>query len=122
MRNSNRHGLDRLPLLAVADGVVVTIRLTPRARRDALDGCGEEPGPRGPERVLRAAVTAPPEDGKANAALIALLAKAWRLPKSSFTLRAGAAHRVKRVHIRGEAANLLPALARHLRQLPDCAP
>jgi uncharacterized protein YggU (UPF0235/DUF167 family) len=108
-----------LPLVAVADGVVLTVRLTPRARHDALDGCAEEPGPRGLECVLKAAVTAPPEDGKANAALIALLAKAWRMPKSAFTLRAGAAYRVKRVHIQGKAETLLPALARRLSHLPD---
>ncbi len=41
------------------------------------------------------------------------------MPKSAFTLRAGAQHRVKRVHIQGKAETLLPALARRLSHLPD---
>ncbi|HJS30935.1 MAG TPA: DUF167 family protein [Alphaproteobacteria bacterium] len=103
-----------IPLLAAADGVILTVRLNPRARRDAIEGVSEEAGPRGTMKVLRAAVTAPPEDGKANAALLALLAKRCRLPKSAFSIVGGAAHRVKRVHVRGEPAALAARLAERL--------
>lgn len=95
-----------LPLVAVADGVIVTVKLTPKSRRDAIEDVGEEAGPRGPESVLRARVSAPPEDGKANAALLALLAKSWSLPRRDLTLVAGATSRVKRVHVRGNPAAL----------------
>jgi len=103
-----------LPLAAAADGVVLTVRLSPRARRDAIEGVGEEAGRRGPATVLRAAVTAPPEDGKANAALLELLAKTCRLPKSAFSIVGGAAHRVKRVHVRGAPDALVAFLAEKL--------
>ena len=95
-----------LPLVAVPDGVIVTVKLTPKSRRDAVEDVAEEAGPRGPETVLRARVCAPPEDGKANAALLALLAGEWDLPRRDLTLVSGATSRVKRVHVRGDAAAL----------------
>ena len=104
----------RIPLSAAADGVVVVVRLTPRARHDAIEGLGEAAGRRETMTVLRAAVTAPAEDGKANAALLALLAKTCRLPKTAFSIVGGATHRVKRVHVRGEPAALAALLAARL--------
>jgi uncharacterized protein YggU (UPF0235/DUF167 family) len=61
--------------------------------------------------VLRVAVTAAPEDGKANAAVVKLLAKAWHLPKSAF--RSAPSGRPRKVlFIEGDAAEL----ARRIRQ------
>jgi uncharacterized protein len=81
---------------------MISLKVIPRARRESIQ-CppeGEAPG------VLRVAVTAPPEDGKANAAVIALLAKTWDLPKSTFAVTAGASARQKRILVRGNAAEL----------------
>jgi uncharacterized protein (TIGR00251 family) len=78
-------------------GVTIELRVQPRARRTALETSGE---------ALKAAVTAPPEDGKANGAVIALLAEQWRLPKSSFTVIKGAAARSKTLGVSGEPATL----------------
>jgi uncharacterized protein (TIGR00251 family) len=103
-----------LPLVSVADGVIVTVKLTPKSRREGIEGVSIEPGRFGPECVLKARVAAPPEDGKANAALIALLAREWRLPKSALTLDSGATQRLKRIHIRGDAAALAATLKAHL--------
>jgi hypothetical protein len=75
-----------------ASGVTVDLRVHPRARRSAL-----EPA----DGALKAEVTAPPEGGKANDAVIALLAEAWRLPKSSFDVIKGQAARAKTVRIAG---------------------
>jgi uncharacterized protein YggU (UPF0235/DUF167 family) len=108
----------RIPLIAAADGVVLVVRLTPRARHDAIEGLGEAAGPRETTTVLRATVTAPPEDGKANAALLSLLAKICRLPKSAFSIVGGATHRVKRVHVRGDPAALAALLAERLGVRP----
>jgi|SRR5690606_34537516 uncharacterized protein (TIGR00251 family) len=91
------------PIAETADGIVVSIRLTPKARHEALDRQAS-PGPDGP--VLRASVTAPPSEGAANAALIALLARHWRLPKSAFSIVSGAKDRAKRVHLSGDPAEL----------------
>jgi uncharacterized protein YggU (UPF0235/DUF167 family) len=88
-------GVQRDPvfLRRTAAGVTIDLRAQPRARRSGLDCRGG---------VLKAAVTAPAEDGKANAAVIDLLAKAWRLPKSAFTVTRGAAGRDKVLSIAGE--------------------
>jgi uncharacterized protein len=79
-------------------GVTVELRAHPSARRSAL-ACS-------PQGTLKAAVTAPAEDGKANRAVIELLAAEWRLPKSSFEVMRGAAARDKTVSIAGEPASL----------------
>ena len=61
--------------------------------------------------MLRARVSAPPEDGAATEALLRLLAKAFGLPRRALTLEAGAKQRVKRVRIDGDAAGLAARLA-----------
>lgn len=75
-----------------AAGVTVELRVQPRARQAALAADGAS---------LKAQVTAPPEDGKANQAVIALLAEAWRLPRSSFDVIKGQTARAKTVRITG---------------------
>jgi len=99
------------PLTAAADGVRLAVHVTPRSGRNRIEGVGR--GADGQPR-LWVAVTAPPEDGKANAAVIALLAKAWRMPKRAFSVRIGASAREKLLHIAGEAETLLPALAERI--------
>ena len=74
-------------------GVTIELRAQPRARRTALTCSGG---------ALKAQVTAPAEDGKANAAVIELLAAAWKLPKSAFAVTRGATSRDKIISIAGE--------------------
>ena len=62
--------------------------------------------------MLLIRVRALPEDGAANAALIAVLAKALKLPKSSLALESGGKGRVKSVRASGEDAILRHALDR----------
>lgn len=73
----------------------LTLRVTPNARaaRLAIEPEGAE-GPR-----LKLWVTVPPEDGKANKAVIAMLAKALGLPKSALTLERGDTSRIKVIHV-----------------------
>lgn len=84
----------------------IFLRVTPNASRDAIEGA--ETRDDGQVR-LRVRVTAQPEKGKANKAVTALLAKALRLPKSSFTVIAGGTARDKTVRIAG--GDLLDAIA-----------
>lgn len=70
----------------------MAIRLTPRASRDRIDGVVVDAKGKG---VLRVAVTAVPEQGRANKALVKLLAKEWKLAKSDLTLVRGANDRDK---------------------------
>lgn len=100
----------RAALEAVAAGVRVHLRVSPRASRNAIQGLMDGPDA---SRVLKVAVTAVPEDGKANTAVIALLAKTWRLPKTSMEIVAGHTDRSKVVEIRGDG----PALLQHLGPL-----
>ena len=67
-------------------------------------------------KALKARVTAPPEDGRANAALIKLLAKTWRLPKSAITIVAGQRDRTKTLLIEGDAKALEAAVQSWLDQ------
>ena len=80
------------------------MRLQPRARR------AEVVGERGGAIVIR--VTAPPVEGKANAALCALVAARAGVPRSRVRVVRGAASRDKVVRVEGvEAAALRAALA-----------
>ena len=78
-------------------GVTIEVRAQPRARRTALECSGG---------ALKAQVTEPAENGKANAAVIELLAATWKLPKSTFAVTRGATSRDKVFSIAGEPALL----------------
>ena len=95
------------PFRALDDGVRVTVRVQPRASRARIDGI-EERGDGA--AALKVRVAEPPADGKANAAVIKLLAKAWGLPKSSLAVVAGAKERTKTIRIDGEPAELMGRL------------
>ena len=95
-------------VVAAADGIVLTVRLTPRGGRDAIDGIETDAAGRA---MIKARVAAPADDGAANAALLALLAKRLDLPKRAVTLDGGATRRVKRVRISGDAAALAARVA-----------
>ncbi|WP_181705207.1 DUF167 family protein [Chthonobacter rhizosphaerae] len=83
--------------MRVGEDLVLLVRLTPRGGRDALDGISTLSDGR---TVAAARVRAPAEDGKANTALLALVAAAAGVPRSSVTLEAGATSRLKTVRIR----------------------
>lgn len=89
-----------------AEGVVVPVRAQPRARKAGVQG--EQAG------ALKLAVTAPPTDGKANEALVAALAAALGVRRSSVELLSGPTSRDKKFLVRGlgkaEAAARLAAL------------
>jgi uncharacterized protein (TIGR00251 family) len=90
-----------------ADGVRLAVRVTPRAASSAVEGIEIDAVGR-PYLAVR--LTAPPQSGRANAALIKLLAKRWRLPASDFRLVAGAAARRKIVDVQGPPAELVAKL------------
>ncbi|HWA60200.1 MAG TPA: DUF167 family protein [Caulobacteraceae bacterium] len=76
----------------------LVVRLTPRGGRDAIDGWARDADGRA---HLKVRVSAAPTEGEANAALIALVAKAAGRPKSAVRLVAGASARVKTLEIDG---------------------
>ncbi|HEV7433371.1 MAG TPA: DUF167 domain-containing protein [Pseudorhizobium sp.] len=89
------------------DHVRLSVRLTPAAGRDAVDGIEEADDG---ELYLRVRVTAVPEGGKANKALIALLAKRLRMPKSALTILSGETSRKKILRLDGEPEDVCAKL------------
>ena len=89
------------------------IHARPGAKRDAIEGFKAEADG---ATALKVAVRAKAEAGKANAAIVKLLAATWRLPKTDFTLVLGAGNRLKLFHLAGEPAALLAKLEGWRRQ------
>ncbi len=101
------------PWTASADGLTLSIRLTPKGGRDAIDGVETLSDGRS---VLKARVRAAPTEGEANDALVRLLAKTLDVPARAVNLTAGATARIKRVAVAGDAAMLAARLERVLEQ------
>ena len=90
------------------DGVVLAVRLTPKAARDVVDGPGETADGKS---HLKVRVRAVPEKGKANKALEALLAGWLGVPASTVSVIAGGTARLKTVMVSGDADNLARIVA-----------
>ena len=97
----------------VAAGIRLRLKVAPKARRTAI---GEVMADADGALVLKIAVTAAPEDGKANAAVIALLAKEWGVAKTAISVVSGATDRRKLVEIRGQPEELAARIAGWLNQ------
>jgi uncharacterized protein len=72
---------------------LLSVRVTPRASRDQIAGWEGD--------LLRVRVTAPPVEGRANDAVLRLLARALDVPKSRLTLVRGQTQRNKVVAVEG---------------------
>ncbi|WP_102248603.1 DUF167 family protein [Pseudorhizobium pelagicum] len=88
-----------VPYSSHADHVRLTVRLTPGASRDGLEGFATLADG---ECILKARVTAVAEAGKANKALVTLVAKSLRLPKSAISIISGETARKKILRIDGD--------------------
>lgn len=87
------------PFTVLPIGIKTTVKLTPKASRDRVHGVVEEADG---TSAIKVSVTAPPEDGKANRAMIKLLSKTWGVPKSNLFIAAGGASRRKALVITGD--------------------
>ena len=83
--------------------MILTVRLTPRAGRAALDGVRVEADGR---PVLALRVAAPPVEGAANVALVAFVAEGLGLRRSDVALASGETSRIKRLRLSGDPAAL----------------
>jgi len=108
-------GITATPFIRVADGVRVVLRVTPGASRTGIAGLAETVTG---GRALKVSVTVIAEGGKANDAVIKVLAKTWRVAKSSLTLVAGHTDRNKIIHVSGDPETLMSRLASHLPEEP----
>ena len=101
--------MEEAPFRLSGGRLLVALKVQPGASADAILGV-EEAADGG--KLLKLRVTAPPEGGKANAAVIKLLAKAWKLPKRRLSIAAGTASRRKTLAIEDGDAALLQRLQR----------
>jgi uncharacterized protein (TIGR00251 family) len=101
-----------VPFTSSADGVRLAVRLTPKASAERIAGLADEADG---SITLKVSVNAPPEDGKANAALLKLLARALDVPRSDLAIVLGATQRHKIIHIAGDTRSLAPRIEEALR-------
>jgi uncharacterized protein len=76
--------------------VTFAVKVHPRSKKSAITGVVGD--------ALKVAVTAPPVDGKANAACIEFFANLLKVPRSSVTIAAGQAGRNKVIRVAGLSA------------------
>jgi len=102
------------PLTLTRDGLCVAIRLSPRAKADRLLAIGAtaEGG-----RAIKVSVSAPPQGGRANEALLRLLAYTWHLPRRNLSIVAGATSRNKIVNVAGDPHQLFAQLSGEIANL-----
>ncbi len=77
---------------ALSDGFIVRIKAHPGAKREDFGGLieGEHQN-----HFLKISISTPPEDGKANKALVLFMAKAWKVSPLQFKLIKGQTSRLK---------------------------
>ena len=80
------------------NGVRFSVHVQPRAARSGIAGIHGS--------AVKVRLQAPPVDGAANEALIALLAESLGVPRREVLILAGATSRLKRVEVRGLSAHL----------------
>ncbi len=96
-------------LQSTSDGCLLTVKATPRAKRSEIAAADPE--------WLRVKLQAPPVDGKANAALTALLAQTFGVSKGAVEIVSGDTSRLKRIRLRGLSADGARALLAKLKVL-----
>ena len=96
-----------LPWRVIEGGVLVDLRVTPKSSRDEIDAVEQFSDG---QPVVKIRVRALPADGQANDAVVALLAKKLRLPKSCVSLERGGASRMKTLRLSGDPQVIVAAL------------
>lgn len=102
------------PWRVVGDGIALSVRLQPKASRDAVEGIVTLSDG---SVSLKARVRALPEKGEANKALIRLLAKTLGMARRDLDVTAGAKDRNKTVRIAGNPEDIARVLNERLRGL-----
>lgn len=105
-----------MPVRKERDGICIDIRLTPKASASKIIGVRPNSGE---GQVLVVSVTAVPEKGKANAALLKMLAKRWGIPKTSLSIRSGNKDRHKTVFVNSVDADVLVRIQQSIEQGSD---
>lgn len=99
-----------------AQNLLLRVRVTPKSSSNAVEGLARASDG---AMSLQVRVTAQPDKGKANKAVIQTLARDLGLAKSQLTIASGATSRQKTVRIVGEKQMVLSALQEYLRSCPS---
>ena len=102
------------PFYVVNNKIRVIVRLTTKASRNTVTGLAQNADGGG---VIKASVTAVPEAGKANTALLKLLAKEWKLPKLTLKIIKGTTVRKKTVEALSNLYLVQPVLETWLKKV-----
>lgn len=98
------------PFRHTRDGLLLAVRVTPKSSRNEVTGLHTASDG---TISLAVKVSAPPDKGKANKAVIEVLAEAFDLPKSAFSIVSGETDRHKVVSVTGNPAALEAVVARY---------
>jgi uncharacterized protein (TIGR00251 family) len=96
----------RLAMNATPDGVELAVKAVPGASRTAIVGLWDQ--------ALKIAVAAPPEGGKANDAIVRLLATLLGVRRGAVAIVSGTTRPLKRLHVSGVTAQEVLARLEHL--------
>jgi len=102
-----------VPFRTTAGGVELYVRLSPKASKDDVSGLKDFDG----KTYVQARVRAVPEDGKANKAVVELIAARLGVPKTSIALASGHSSRLKTLSISGDAPALEQKVIAWLRSI-----
>lgn len=90
-----------------ATGLLLMVRVTPKASKSAIAGVAMAADGRA---ALAVRIAAPPVEGAANTALLAFIGKQMGVPKSTLTVAAGETSRLKTIQILGDPTDLAARL------------
>jgi len=90
-------------------GVRINLRVTPKAAQNKIQSVMRDADG---NLLLKVAVTTVPEDGKANKAVIKLLAKSFGIAKSDIVLLSGETSRVKKLFLRIDRATAVALITK----------
>lgn len=96
-------------------GIEVRLRVTPNAKTNKIEAIEQRDDG---TTVLRVRVNAVPDKGKANKAVIALMAKTMGIAKTSIIIKSGETARLKTIAIAGETAALIENMAQFHHNKP----
>lgn len=99
------------PVRSTETGCLLTVRVTPNASRDAIEGLGTDASGRS---FLKVRVRAVPENGAANKVVCKVLAKRFGVSKSSIHVSSGETSRIKAIHVslsEQEVTDILAAMS-----------
>jgi uncharacterized protein (TIGR00251 family) len=90
-------------LIEDSEGITINVRVVPRASKNEFTGLHGD--------SLRIRLQAPPVDGKANAALVKVLASRLGIPKRNVVIVSGESGRQKRIRVNGSSRQDVVALS-----------